>query len=199
LRFIDAEGKERDVTDVDQLYELIRSGQFNYESLVRDVNSERWVRAHDHELFVRIRKIAHQTLTEDSTSSADGLRQKNLEKSQQDKIKIREPVLVRGPGFRFLVVSICIYVLAVIFSLAAKEPDHRALIALFASPIILPLVPLILIPSFISMWALMGSPFIPLSGVRYAVAQNVRFIIGGVLLTSAIIAGAVSVGSYASH
>jgi hypothetical protein len=60
LRYIDAAGKERDIADIDHLYELIQAGQIGYDSLVRDDKAGRWVPARDHELFVRIRTIANQ-------------------------------------------------------------------------------------------------------------------------------------------
>ena len=54
LRFIDPDGEERDVEDVNHLYEQIKSGMLSYESLVRDDKAGRWVRARDHELFIKI-------------------------------------------------------------------------------------------------------------------------------------------------
>jgi len=60
LRFIDTDGREQDVADIDGLYDLIQDGRIGYESLVRDDASGRWVKADDHPLFKRIREIAGQ-------------------------------------------------------------------------------------------------------------------------------------------
>ena len=60
LRYIDAEGREQSVADIDALYEAIRARQVGYESLVFDDTAGRWVKAADHPLFVRIREIAGQ-------------------------------------------------------------------------------------------------------------------------------------------
>jgi hypothetical protein len=61
LRFIDPDGKEQDVADINHLYELIQTGRISYESLAYDDKAGRWMPARDHELFVRIRNIANQT------------------------------------------------------------------------------------------------------------------------------------------
>jgi hypothetical protein len=58
LRFIDAEGCEQQVSDVNHLYELIQAGALGYDSLVWDDDRQRWVAARNHELFRRIREIA---------------------------------------------------------------------------------------------------------------------------------------------
>jgi hypothetical protein len=58
LRFIDADGRENDVEDIDQLYELIQSRQISLQSLVWDDGEQRWLVASDHEFFRRIREIA---------------------------------------------------------------------------------------------------------------------------------------------
>ncbi len=60
LRFIDADGHEQEVADIDGLYNLIRAGSISYESLVRDDATGRWIKAADHPLFHRIREIAGQ-------------------------------------------------------------------------------------------------------------------------------------------
>jgi hypothetical protein len=60
LRYIDAEGREQSVADIDALYEAIRARQVGYESLVFDDTAGRWIKAADHPLFVRIREIAGQ-------------------------------------------------------------------------------------------------------------------------------------------
>src|SRR5580698_3858095 len=51
LRFIDTDGREQDVADIDGLHDLILDGRIGYESLVRDGASGRWVKADDHPLF----------------------------------------------------------------------------------------------------------------------------------------------------
>jgi hypothetical protein len=58
LRFIDADGRENDVEDIDQLYELIQARQIGLQSLVWDDREQRWQVASDHEFFRRIREIA---------------------------------------------------------------------------------------------------------------------------------------------
>jgi hypothetical protein len=62
LRFIDPDGKEQDVADIKHLHELIQTGRISYESLAYDDKAGRWMPARDHELFVRIRNIANQTV-----------------------------------------------------------------------------------------------------------------------------------------
>jgi hypothetical protein len=58
LRYIDAEGREQDVSDVNHLYELIQTKRVGYDSLVWDEEEQRWVAARDHDFFRRIREIA---------------------------------------------------------------------------------------------------------------------------------------------
>jgi hypothetical protein len=58
LRYIDAEGREQDVDDVNQLFELIQGKSLSYDSLVWDENQHRWISARDHKFFRRIREIA---------------------------------------------------------------------------------------------------------------------------------------------
>ena len=58
LRYIDAEGRERDVEDVNHLYELIQRRHVGYDSLVWDEDEKRWLAARDHKRFRRIREIA---------------------------------------------------------------------------------------------------------------------------------------------
>jgi hypothetical protein len=60
LRFIDPDGIETDVADLEALYDLIQAGRMDYERLVRDEASGRWVKAADHPFFKRIREIAGQ-------------------------------------------------------------------------------------------------------------------------------------------
>jgi hypothetical protein len=58
LRYIDPEGREQDVDDVNHLYELIQGKHVGYDSLVWDDEDQRWVAARDHYFFRRIREIA---------------------------------------------------------------------------------------------------------------------------------------------
>jgi hypothetical protein len=58
LRYIDAEGREQDVDDVNHLYELIQDRHVSFDSLVWDDEQRRWVAARNHEFFRRIREIA---------------------------------------------------------------------------------------------------------------------------------------------
>ena len=58
LCFIDAEGCEQQVSDVNHLYELVQAGSLSCDSLVWDDDKQRWVAARNHELFRRIREIA---------------------------------------------------------------------------------------------------------------------------------------------
>jgi len=58
LRYIDAEGREQDVGDVNHLYELIQGQHVGYDSLVWDEEQQRWMPARDHQFFRRIREIA---------------------------------------------------------------------------------------------------------------------------------------------
>jgi hypothetical protein len=58
LRFIDGDGRERVIDDVNHLFELIKSHQIQGSSLVWDEGESRWIGARDHEFFRRIREIA---------------------------------------------------------------------------------------------------------------------------------------------
>jgi hypothetical protein len=58
LRYIDAEGREQVVDDVNHLYELIQERRVSFDSLVWDDDDRRWVAARNHEFFRRIREIA---------------------------------------------------------------------------------------------------------------------------------------------
>src|SRR6516165_2182451 len=58
LRYIDGEGRERVVDDVNHLFELIKSRQIQSTNLVWDEGEGRWISARDHEFFRRIREIA---------------------------------------------------------------------------------------------------------------------------------------------
>jgi hypothetical protein len=58
LRYIDAEGREQDVSDVNHLYQLIQMKRVGYDSLVWNDEQRRWVAARDHDFFRRIREIA---------------------------------------------------------------------------------------------------------------------------------------------
>jgi hypothetical protein len=58
LRYIDADGREEDVHDVNHLYELIQDRHVSFDSLVWDDEQQRWVAARNHEFFRRIREIA---------------------------------------------------------------------------------------------------------------------------------------------
>jgi hypothetical protein len=51
LRFVNGEGREQAVKDLNHLYDLIRDGQIDYDTLVWDAHAEQWVRAHDHKFF----------------------------------------------------------------------------------------------------------------------------------------------------
>jgi hypothetical protein len=89
-----------------------------------------------------------------------------------------------------MVVSGCIFILAVILCIATNKAGPLAV--LFATPILLPIMLVILIPSMFLMWALIGSPYIPASGMKEAIARNGKFIVGGILMTSVICAAAVA-------
>src|SRR6516162_6555411 len=58
LRYIDGEGRERVIDDVNHLFELIKSRQIQSTHLVWDEGESRWISARDHEFFRRIREIA---------------------------------------------------------------------------------------------------------------------------------------------
>jgi hypothetical protein len=45
LRFVNGEGREQAVKDLNHLYDLIRDGQIDYDTLVWDAHAEQWVRA----------------------------------------------------------------------------------------------------------------------------------------------------------
>jgi hypothetical protein len=211
LRFIDPDGKEQDVADINHLYELIQASRIGYDSLIRDDIAGRWMPARDHELFVRIRNIASQTALslittpsvnrgpwgEGPLSSEQATRYsiKKIEPTQKDVNKTtREPILAKGPGYRFMIVSGCIYIIAVIVCLAADKTGHGPLVALLATPILLPIMLAFLIPTMFLVWTLSGSPFIPISGMKEAMTRNGKFIIGGILLTSVLFAAVVASG-----
>ena len=58
LRYIDGEGREGLIDDVNHLFELIKSRQIQSTNLVWDEGESRWISARDHEFFRRIREIA---------------------------------------------------------------------------------------------------------------------------------------------
>ena len=58
LRYIDGDGRERVIDDVNHLFEAIKARQIQNNSLVWDEGECRWVTARDHEFFRRIREIA---------------------------------------------------------------------------------------------------------------------------------------------
>jgi hypothetical protein len=58
LRFVDGDGREKTVGDLNHLYDLIRAGRIDYDTLVWDALAEHWVRAHNHELFRELEEAA---------------------------------------------------------------------------------------------------------------------------------------------
>jgi hypothetical protein len=58
LRYIDGDGRERVIDDVNHLFEVIKARQIQNNSLVWDEGECRWIAARDHEFFGRIREIA---------------------------------------------------------------------------------------------------------------------------------------------
>jgi hypothetical protein len=58
LRYIDGDGREQVVDDVNHLFEVIKARQIQNNSLVWDEGERRWITARDHEFFRRIREIA---------------------------------------------------------------------------------------------------------------------------------------------
>ena len=58
LRYIDRDGRERVIDDVNHLFEQIKCRQIQDSSLVWDEGESRWITARDLELFQRIREIA---------------------------------------------------------------------------------------------------------------------------------------------
>jgi hypothetical protein len=75
LRYIDTEGREQDVDDVNHLYELIQERRVSFDSLVWDDEQRRWVAARNHEFFRRIREIAAASPTPLQPWSAPSPRQ----------------------------------------------------------------------------------------------------------------------------
>lgn len=78
LRYIDPEGREQDVEDVNHLYELIQSKRVGYETLVWDDEERRWVAARDHEFFRRIRQIAAASPTPQPVAAASPAEAKRM-------------------------------------------------------------------------------------------------------------------------
>lgn len=198
LRFLDPDGEERDIADINHLFELIQAGWVSYESLIHDDNAGRWVPARDHEFFVRIRNLARQN------SAANPLPEKRPSWYNSKKIEIKQKVdnksrelfLAVGPGHRFLIMSICAYILGVIFCLSAILLGHgagrRPFVILLATPILLPIGLRVAIPTMLIVWARIGSRIVPVSSMKQAMARNSGFIVGGVLLTSIIFSAAVA-------
>jgi hypothetical protein len=199
LRFLDPDGEERDIVDINHLFELIQTGLVSYDSLVLDDNAGQWVPARDHEFFVRIRNIARQ-----NPSPVPSANQRKWYKLY--KLGITQKAVNRGgalfrtiaPGHRFLVVSICIYIVSVIVCLAAlmsgRGATGRPLVILLATPILLPIALRALIPSMLFVWVQIGSPFVSISRMRQAIARNGGFIVGVVFMTSVIFAAVVALG-----
>jgi hypothetical protein len=63
LRFVDGDGQEKTVGDLNHLYDLIRAGRIDYDTLVWDALAEQWVRAHDHEFFRGLEEAAAPPLS----------------------------------------------------------------------------------------------------------------------------------------
>jgi hypothetical protein len=61
LRYIDSDGHEQDVDDVNHLHYLIKSRQIGQDSLIWDDDETRWIPSRNHEFFRRIRDIAAET------------------------------------------------------------------------------------------------------------------------------------------
>jgi hypothetical protein len=58
LCFVDDDGREKTVRDLNHLYDLIRAGRIDYDTLVWDALSGQWVKAHNHELFRGLEEAA---------------------------------------------------------------------------------------------------------------------------------------------
>jgi hypothetical protein len=58
LRYVDGDGREKTVGDLNHLYDLIRAGRIDYDTLVWDALAEHWVRAHSHQLFRELEEAA---------------------------------------------------------------------------------------------------------------------------------------------
>jgi hypothetical protein len=85
LRYIDRDGREQVIDNINYLFELIKSRQFQSTNLVWDEGENRWICARDHEFFRRIREIAADSgAPKPSAAAADPPRQtlNNKEPSQ---------------------------------------------------------------------------------------------------------------------
>jgi hypothetical protein len=58
LRFVDGDGREKAVRDLNHLCDLIRTRRIDYDTLVWDALAEQWVKAHDHEFFRGLEEAA---------------------------------------------------------------------------------------------------------------------------------------------
>ncbi len=201
LRFIDPDGREQDVADVNQLYELVKAGKVNYESLVRDEKSGLWVHARDHEFFVRVRKLAGQAPEARHPLSSDTHRQGGFKETQtiqhaSNELHVR--LLARGHAHLFLVVCVWVYVVAVIACFIAIRLGHgggrRALVILLATPIFLPIALRLFIPTTLMLWRQLGSPLVPSAELRGALTRNGGFIVGAALLVIVMMATVVALG-----
>jgi hypothetical protein len=58
LRYVDGDGREKTVGDLNHLYDLIRAGRIDCDTLVWDALAEHWVSAHSHQLFRELEEAA---------------------------------------------------------------------------------------------------------------------------------------------
>jgi hypothetical protein len=71
LRYIDGDGREQVIDDVNHLFDVIKARQIQNNSLVWDEGECRWITARDHEFFRRIREIATALHCEEPSKQFD--------------------------------------------------------------------------------------------------------------------------------
>jgi hypothetical protein len=108
LRYIDRDGRERVIDDVNHLLEQIRCRQIQDSSLVWDEGESRWITARDLELFQRIHEIAADSDAPEPSSwyrrmfvePLEALRESGTNLWDQPKLRWVKPIKSREEALR---------------------------------------------------------------------------------------------------
>jgi hypothetical protein len=108
LRYIDRDGRERVIDDVNHLFEQIKCCQIQGSSLVWEEGESRWIAARDLELFQRIREIAADSDVPEPSSwywrmfvkPLQALRESATNLSDKPKLRWVKPIKSREEALR---------------------------------------------------------------------------------------------------